>query len=263
MDDRLAMRYSQMADDNDATISPVGAVRRQIRLLYPEIDLYDADESHPTLAGTYVSAATFYTVVLRKDPTLITYNTSILTADVANYIKAVVKSVVYDNLTQWNVGDYDPAATFTFETASNTVTFTNTSVNAEDYTWDFGDGATSTEQNPSHEFTGVGPYNVTLTVSRCDRQSTITQQILLLGTNHYSFQNFTAYPNPSASIWNIASSNNAITAIQVVDMTGKVVMNITPNSEVVAIDASALSSGIYLAKVICSNGTQTLKLIKN
>jgi hypothetical protein len=263
MDDRLAIRYSQMADDNDATISPVGAVRRQIRLLYPEIDLYDADESHPTLAGTYVSAATFYTVVLRKDPTLITYNTSILTAAVANQIKAVVKSVVYDNLTQWNVGDYDPAATFTFETASNTVTFTNTSVNAEDYTWDFGDGATSTEQNPSHEFTGVGPYNVTLTVSRCDRQSTITQQILLLGTNNYSFQNFTVYPNPSASTWNIASSTNAITAIQVVDMTGKVVMNITPNSEVAAIDASALSSGIYLAKVICSNGTQTLKLIKN
>ena len=91
----------------------------------------------------------------------------------------------------------------------------------------------------------------------------MTQQISLLGTKNYSFQNFTAYPNPSATTWNIASSNNVITAIQVVDMTGKVIMNVATNSDVAAIDASALRSGIYLAKVTSSNGTQTLKLIKN
>ncbi len=264
MDDRLALRYRQMADDNDATISPVGAVRRQIRLLHPEIDLYDADESHPTLAGTYVSAATFYTVLLRKNPTLITYNTSILTADVANQIKAVVKSVVYDNLSQWNVGDYDPAATFTYETTGNTVAFTNTSVNSEGYIWDFGDGTTSTEQNPEHEFTGNGPFTVVLMASRCNNVSTISQEIAVLGAAQYSLKKFTAYPNPATSGWNITSlNNNVITTIQVVDIMGKVVVSIAPNSNGAVIDASKLSSGIYFAKVTSSNNTQTLKLIKN
>jgi PKD repeat protein len=46
-----------------------------------------------------------------------------------------------------------------------TVHFTNTS--AGDYTtstWNFGDGATSTEQNPSHTYAAIGTYTVTLTV---------------------------------------------------------------------------------------------------
>jgi PKD repeat protein len=31
--------------------------------------------------------------------------------------------------------------------------------------WDFGDGGSSTEQNPAHTYTATGTYTVTLTVS--------------------------------------------------------------------------------------------------
>ncbi|MES2486213.1 MAG: discoidin domain-containing protein [Bacteroidota bacterium] len=263
MDDRLKESYAQMADDNNATISPVGSVRRQIRLLHPEIELYTDDESHPTLAGTYVSAITFYTVLFRKDPTLVTYNTSILTATVANQIKAVVKSVVYDNLAQWNVGAYDPAAAFTFEAAGNTVSFTNTSENALEYDWNFGDGTTSAEQNPEHLFTGNGPYSVTLTVTNCSRQSVSTQDITLLGLNQYGLNTVTAYPNPTGSTWNITTTNTAINTINVMDMTGKTVMTLSPKSNTALIDAAALSTGIYLAKITVGDAVQTVKLVKN
>jgi PKD repeat protein len=51
-----------------------------------------------------------------------------------------------------------------------TVVFTNTS--SGDYTtslWDFGDGATSTLDHPTHIYTAMGEYTVTLTVSGyCD-----------------------------------------------------------------------------------------------
>jgi len=39
------------------------------------------------------------------------------------------------------------------------------------YEWDFGDGNTSNEENPSHEYTLNGTYNVTLTVSDGDKQA--------------------------------------------------------------------------------------------
>ena len=51
-----------------------------------------------------------------------------------------------------------------------TVTFTDTSTGSPNtWLWDFGDGSTSTLQNPSHEYTNVGLYTVKLTSS-----STIT-----------------------------------------------------------------------------------------
>ncbi len=46
-----------------------------------------------------------------------------------------------------------------------TVTFTNTSTGAAEYFWDFGDGSTSTDFEPSHLFDEVGIYTVMLVAS--------------------------------------------------------------------------------------------------
>lgn len=43
-----------------------------------------------------------------------------------------------------------------------TITFNNTSSNASSYEWDFGDGGTSTDENPSHTYTEAGTYSVSL-----------------------------------------------------------------------------------------------------
>lgn len=51
----------------------------------------------------------------------------------------------------------------------------------EDFLWDFGDGANSTEKNPSHSYDQVGVYTVTLNASGgagdCFREKTITKVI--------------------------------------------------------------------------------------
>jgi gliding motility-associated-like protein len=46
-----------------------------------------------------------------------------------------------------------------------TVQFTDLTAGAASWQWDFGDGGTSTAQNPSHTYAAVGNYNVTLTVT--------------------------------------------------------------------------------------------------
>lgn len=45
----------------------------------------------------------------------------------------------------------------------NQIQFTNTSTNAQTYKWDFGDGTTSTEKNPTHSYTTSGTKTVKLT----------------------------------------------------------------------------------------------------
>ena len=99
MDDLLRERYLIMANDNEAITSPVGAVWRYLRDNNLNIDLYYSDGSHPSLAGSYAAAITFYTVIFRNDPTLITFNSTLPTNE-ASTIKDVVKLVVYDNLTE-------------------------------------------------------------------------------------------------------------------------------------------------------------------
>jgi PKD repeat protein len=63
-----------------------------------------------------------------------------------------------------------PAADFTGSPTSGTpplsVTFTDQSTNAPtSWAWDFGDGGTSTSQNPTHVYGAVGTYTVSLTAS--------------------------------------------------------------------------------------------------
>ncbi len=49
-----------------------------------------------------------------------------------------------------------------------TVQFTDSSQNAVRWTWSFGDGATSTEQNPTHTYFSAGNYIVSLTVNNAN-----------------------------------------------------------------------------------------------
>ncbi len=65
-------------------------------------------------------------------------------------------------------GAVPPSASFTpAQSESNFLdySFTNNSKNADTYEWDFGDGNTSNEENPTHTYAESGIYTVTLTSS--------------------------------------------------------------------------------------------------
>lgn len=69
--------------------------------------------------------------------------------------------------TQTVLGSAESVATFTASVTSGThpltVTFTDTSTNSPYYwSWDFGDGAKASSQNPVHVFDHAGTFNVTL-----------------------------------------------------------------------------------------------------
>ncbi len=74
-----------------------------------------------------------------------------------------------------------PVANFDSDKTSGvlplTVNFSDSSNGLiESWAWDFGDGVTSTEQNPSHTYENVGSYTVSLTVSNLDSSDTIIKE---------------------------------------------------------------------------------------
>ncbi|WP_127126172.1 PKD domain-containing protein [Pseudoflavitalea rhizosphaerae] len=63
--------------------------------------------------------------------------------------------------------DSDPAPDVVFEidVDAYTVAFTNKTADVKSFKWEFGDGATSTEENPTHTYAGKGKYVPTLYVT--------------------------------------------------------------------------------------------------
>lgn len=65
---------------------------------------------------------------------------------------------------------------------NNRVNFINNSTGSPtDFAWDFGDGGTSNQRNPTHKYTAPGNYTVTLTVSNEFGTSTKTRTIRVEG----------------------------------------------------------------------------------
>lgn len=79
-----------------------------------------------------------------------------------------------------------PASGFTVEEEENLfagipVQFTNTSLGATSYSWDFGDAAnsTSTDENPTFEYASEGTFTVTLTASSAVGENTFTKEVVI------------------------------------------------------------------------------------
>ncbi len=80
------------------------------------------------------------------------------------------------------------AASFSFSPSSpiagQAVQFTDSSTGVPSlWQWSFGDGGTSTAQNPSHTFVTAGTYGVTLTIMNATGQDAISRSITVLAAN--------------------------------------------------------------------------------
>ena len=84
-------------------------------------------------------------------------------------------------------GNTPPSARFGYGCAALTCSFTDNSIDSDGsitaWFWDFGDGATSSSPNPSHNFAGAGSYPVSLRVTDNDGSTDVTVQSVTVNTS--------------------------------------------------------------------------------
>ncbi len=275
MDSALAYSYRVMADSNEAYLSPVGEVWKYLRTNYPSMVLYAADESHPSLAGSYAAACAFYTIIFQKDPSLILYDAGLNASD-AQWIRSAAETVVYDSLPKWNVGKYkmNPQATFNYTTLSSTpctIGFdASGSINAASYYWDFGDGNFDTTLSPStsHTYTTGGSKSVKLTVENCgetDDTTIVLGNPCIVGLSENSvLQNIRLFPNPAENVLSIENfENENLKELVLINPNGQIIRKYSKNIPS-QIDISNLSTGLYTLQFKLESGFQFSKsFIKN
>ncbi len=64
-----------------------------------------------------------------------------------------------------------------------TVNFSNFSQNADTYAWEFGDGGTSSDENPTYTYAAGGDYTVSLTASSGDQSASTSKTVTITDPN--------------------------------------------------------------------------------
>ena len=94
MQGRLSKGSTKLADMLGMDVAPVGNAWYTAHVERPELDLWDGDGRHPSRAGSYLAACTFYAKLTGHDPTHSRF-TADLDPSVARYLQETAYRVVY------------------------------------------------------------------------------------------------------------------------------------------------------------------------
>ena len=168
-------------------------------------------------------------------------------------------------------GDFNPCcadeAAFTIAPLGDySWSFTDQSTGASGWLWDFGDGNTSTEENPVHTYAVNGSYTVCLTITgECDTPTTCQAVSVTVGIAeaHAPASMPAIYPLPATAQFNVESKGASITELQLTDGTGRVVRTLTGLSvRKVVVATEDLPGGVYFVRTtLAGNITYSSKVI--
>jgi PKD repeat protein len=179
-------------------------------------------------------------------------------------------SGTYYNLSQgisdtaWNNNDLKVHAGATYYIMDNIVTFTNSSINATSYFWDFGDGETSTLENPVHAFL-YGNYAVTLIAGNgCDTDTISIFISIVTGISEVNNPFIISiFPNPSSGKFRISfdDSMDPYAGIKIYNIMGDLVLETKNSKHKDEIDLSNHPNGIYILTITTGKEQYKQKIV--
>ncbi|HHG84313.1 MAG TPA: choice-of-anchor B family protein [Bacteroidetes bacterium] len=164
--------------------------------------------------------------------------------------------------------EFAPISNFSQGTVGLSVNFTSLSQYAGNLFWDFGDGLTTTQQNPIHNYLNPGTYQACLIASNTCGTDTFCATINLgtVGLNGQVTPDLQVFPNPAQAALTLSAKGLLAAQLQgqLMDLRGKVVRTFTrevaAGSAKVIIPLQDLSEGIYLLQVRTGTYTKTFKV---
>jgi hypothetical protein len=92
---QLAEAYTVAGNANNALVIPAGLAFARARAKQPELNLYQSDKRHPTLAGTYLAACVVFYALTGRSPVGNSYTAGI-DPPTAQFLQTVAWETVRD-----------------------------------------------------------------------------------------------------------------------------------------------------------------------
>ncbi len=263
MQDRLTYSYMEMGQLNQATVAPAGEAWRKVKAQSTGFDLYQSDQSHPTIWGTYLVASVFYEILFQKSVLNDTFVTAGITRADALLLRQAAHSTVSDSLSKWLVSGHVPVASFRHTVSGAQASMTSTSINGQQFVWDYGDQTNGQGATTTHTYAASGTYPVKLTVTDRCRVSTYTDSVSVtvthLGVEETKADIARIYPNPAQAAINV-DLKGAISpqggSIQLYNTLGQLVWSapsVAAHNVVTVLD---LADGSY--RMVIRNGSEQM-----
>lgn len=156
-----------------------------------------------------------------------------------------------------------PKTSLEFTVDSLTVHFTSTTKCADSVRWDFGDGASSTEGNPVHQYSSWGTYNGFLYGFSLVGSDTSHFSVTMTGMKSPDKTRFRIWPNPVHDILNVASlEKDKECAVLILDIMGRQLYECPMTDTPQQINLSALEPGVYFIQLKNKRGSVQSKITK-
>lgn len=199
MQNRLRDSYRMFADTVHDLMAPVGEAWRLAIATNTALDLYQADQSHPVLEGSYLAAAVFYETSFRRNVLTSTYNPGIGSGTLS-LLQQCAHQFVSDSAAITNIPKYEVKASFSVVTQGMSVQLQSGTPGLS-HIWYFDDGGTSSQVNASHTFSTTGTHTISLAIhyaNGClgDSVSKVISVSLATGLQEESDAILLLYPNP-------------------------------------------------------------------
>ena len=151
-------------------------------------------------------------------------------------------------------------ADFYAETVSGnaplTVQFYDLSTNATAWSWDFGDGGTSTVQDPIHIYTMGGKFTVKLTASNAGSSNVLTSTdlITVINPNGLNTIDFNKYSITTSN--HIIQIDGVQSSVELFDISGRSIQSVKTTGK---FSSQTLQTGLYIIRVDGSSAKISVK----
>lgn len=253
--DTIYQNYQFLRDTAGQIIAPIGPAFQRIISGFPSIILWDTDDTHPSLYGSYLIANVIYTTIFKSSPIMSSYNPSI-----ASSTDSLLKNIAY----QTTIDSLNYTGLLNITPAINQVGNTLSVSGFQNCNW-FYNGNPYISNNCTINMAQSGNYYAVLTdINNCELKTLEKAYFILNGFENSTVNpNFLIFPNPADDFFYLNSKLLDISnhVLEIYDVMGNLVKSEIIEQNQQKINVEDLSNGLYLLVIKSDTISENLKIL--